>query len=153
MNQKLISKYLQLLRKRQGLTQEDLAKQLSITRQAISKWETGDTIPDLEVLLKLSKIYQITINEILEPHMKLFNIESFEQIIEIDRSKIKIVLSNFSEEDLVKASRGASPMINDFLKELFPEINFKTEQAKIGLIKIEEVEEIQNEIVSLINMS
>lgn len=153
MNQKLISKYLQLLRKRQGLTQEDLAKQLSITRQAISKWETGDTIPDLEILLKLSKIYQITINEILEPHMELFNIESFEQIIEIDRSKIKMVLSNFSDEDLVKASKGASPMINDFLTELFPEINFKTEQAKIGLIKIEEVEEIQNEIVSLINMS
>ncbi|MCI8448659.1 MAG: helix-turn-helix transcriptional regulator, partial [Eubacterium sp.] len=52
MNMNIISKYLQLLRKSNNYTQDDLAKELGISRQAVSKWETGTTIPDLEVLLK-----------------------------------------------------------------------------------------------------
>lgn len=41
MNTQLFSKYLQLLRKKYHFTQEDLAKEISISRQAVSKWETG----------------------------------------------------------------------------------------------------------------
>lgn len=67
MNTQIISRYLQLLRKNHNYTQEELAKKLDISRQAISKWETGTTLPDLEILLKISKLYGLTINEILEP--------------------------------------------------------------------------------------
>ena len=66
MNTQIISRYLQLLRKNHNYTQEELAKKLDISRQAISKWETGTTLPDLEILLKISKLYGLTINEILE---------------------------------------------------------------------------------------
>ena len=59
MNMNIISKYLQLLRKSNSYTQDDLAKELGISRQAVSKWETGTTIPDLEVLLKISKLYDM----------------------------------------------------------------------------------------------
>ncbi len=59
MNTNIIARYLQFLRKKNHYTQEDLAKQLLISRQAISKWETGITIPDLEILLKISKLYNI----------------------------------------------------------------------------------------------
>ncbi len=59
MNITIISKYLQFLRKSNNYTQDDLAKQLGISRQAVSKWETGTTIPDLEVLLKISKLYDM----------------------------------------------------------------------------------------------
>ena len=52
MNMNIISKYLQFLRKSNNYTQDDLAKELGISRQAVSKWETGTTIPDLEILLK-----------------------------------------------------------------------------------------------------
>ena len=41
MNTNIISKYLQLLRKKHNYTQDELAKRLDISRQAISKWETG----------------------------------------------------------------------------------------------------------------
>lgn len=41
MNTNIISKYLQLLRKIQNYTQDELAKRLDISRQAVSKWETG----------------------------------------------------------------------------------------------------------------
>lgn len=153
MNQLLISKYLQILRKNHGLTQEDLANELSISRQAISKWETANTLPDLDILLKLSNLYQVTINEILEPTIKTPHINSFEQIIELNRNEIKVILSNFTKEDIVKASMGISPQVNDFLIDLYPEINFKLEQEKIGRIRVNDIEEIHNGIVSLINLS
>lgn len=60
-----IGNYLSNLRKSKGLTQDDLANTLLISRQAISKWETGLSIPDLDVLLKLSNLYGVTINDIL----------------------------------------------------------------------------------------
>lgn len=56
---------LKQLRQRSGLSQEDLAEKLSISRQAISKWERGEAAPDLENLITLSKLYNVTIDEIL----------------------------------------------------------------------------------------
>ena len=44
MNMNIISKYLRLLRKSNNYTQDDLAKELGISRQAVSKWETGDSL-------------------------------------------------------------------------------------------------------------
>ena len=61
MNTILISKYLQFLRKSHHYTQENLAEYCGVSRQAVSKWETGTTIPDLDILLKISKLYKITI--------------------------------------------------------------------------------------------
>lgn len=69
MNTRLVSKHLQRLRKQHNYTQEDLAKELNLSRQAVSQWETGNTIPDLETLLTLSKLYHISINDILEPNI------------------------------------------------------------------------------------
>lgn len=152
MNQLLISKYLQVLRKKHRLTQEDLANKLSISRQAISKWETGSTLPDLDILLKLSNLYQMTINDILEPTIQTAHINNFEQIIELNRTDVKNILSNFTIEDIVKASMGASPQVNDFLTDLYPEINFKQEQEKIGRIRISDIEKIHTEVISLINL-
>ena len=54
MNMNIISKYLQFLRKSNNYTQDDLAKELGISRQAVSKWETGTTIPNFEVFFVLS---------------------------------------------------------------------------------------------------
>lgn len=152
MNQLLISKYLQVLRKKHKLTQEDLANKLSISRQAISKWETGSTLPDLDILLKLSNLYQMTINDILEPAIQTAHINNFEQIIELNRTDVENILSNFTIEDIVKASMGASPQVNDFLTDLYPEINFKQEQEKIGRIRISDIEKIHTEVISLINL-
>lgn len=54
------------LRKRQDLSQALLADKLNVTPQAISKWETGLALPDVELLLALSRIFKVTINEIIE---------------------------------------------------------------------------------------
>ena len=53
-------------RKRIGLSQGEVATQLNITRQSISKWETGKGYPDLDNLVLLSEIYDVSIDELLK---------------------------------------------------------------------------------------
>lgn len=152
MNTKLISKYLQLLRKERSLTQEDLAGELHISRQAVSKWETGTTIPDIETLLKLSKLYQISINDILEPEIPTKVIKDFEQIMTIPKEVLKNILSDFDLKDIVKALMGASPRVNALIVDLFPDKDFEQIRNEIGRIRIAEVEDAQREIVGMINL-
>jgi transcriptional regulator with XRE-family HTH domain len=54
MDQNKIGKYIKELRLKNNLSQSDLAKKLSVTNQAISKWENGRGIPDVEMLKQLS---------------------------------------------------------------------------------------------------
>ncbi len=152
MNMNIISKYLQLLRKSNNYTQDDLAEKLGISRQAVSKWETGMTIPDLEVLLKISKIYDITINDILEPKIQPQRITDFEQISTISEKELKEVLEQFDTNSLVIALMGASPETNSFCERLLPNIDFEMARKNIGRIRIEIVEDMQNQIVAMINM-
>ncbi|EOS42874.1 MAG: helix-turn-helix domain-containing protein [Lachnospiraceae bacterium] len=152
MNMNIISKYLQFLRKSNNYTQNDLAKKLGISRQAVSKWETGITIPDLEVLLKISKLYGITINDILEPKVQPQRIADFEQISTIPEKELKEVFGQFGTNSLVTAFMGASPETNSFCERLFPDIDFETARKNIGRIRIETVEDMQNQIVAMINL-
>lgn len=152
MNLYIISQYLQLLRKKHGFTQEDLAKQLHISRQAISKWETGNTIPNLEILLKLSKLYDVSINDILEPNIPHEIICIFEEINKLSKDKVKQILSNFDINDIVKAAMGASPEVNEFLQSIYVDTDFESRQLLIGRVPVGEIEEVQNEIVNLINL-
>ena len=66
MNNMEIGKYLATLRKYYQITQSDLGERLGVSRQAVSAWETGTAIPDIEQLLQLSEIYGISINDILK---------------------------------------------------------------------------------------
>ena len=53
------------LRKKNGLSQDELAEKVMVTRQAVSRWETGETIPNTETLKLLSKLFHVTINTLL----------------------------------------------------------------------------------------
>ena len=59
---KIIGDNLSELRKRRGLTQFELAEKFNYTDRAISKWENGDTLPDVEVLYNLCEFYGVTID-------------------------------------------------------------------------------------------
>lgn len=52
-------------RKRAGLSQEALADKLNVSRQAVSKWETGEAVPELNKVVLLSKVFQVTTDELL----------------------------------------------------------------------------------------
>ena len=53
------------LRTKYGLSQEELAEKVYVTRQAVSRWETGETIPNTETLKLLSKLFNVSINTLL----------------------------------------------------------------------------------------
>lgn len=60
-----IGKFLTELRKEQGLTQEALGEKIGVTHKTVSRWENGNYLPPVEMLLSLSNLYKISINEIL----------------------------------------------------------------------------------------
>ena len=53
------------LRTKKGLSQEELAEKIFVTRQAVSRWENGETIPNTETLKLLSKEFDVSINTLL----------------------------------------------------------------------------------------
>lgn len=60
-----LSEKLQELRKEKGLTQEELAEALFVSRTAISKWESGRGVPNIESLKAISKFFSVSIDELL----------------------------------------------------------------------------------------
>ncbi len=59
------------LRTKNGLSQDELAEKIFVTRQAISRWENGETVPNTETLKLLSKLYNVSINTLLGSPQKL----------------------------------------------------------------------------------
>lgn len=53
------------LRTKNGLSQEELAERIFVTRQAVSRWENGETVPNTETLKLLSKLFDVSINTLL----------------------------------------------------------------------------------------
>lgn len=52
-------------RKEKNMTQEELAEKLNVARQTVSKWETGETVPDVDSLKKLAILLEFSIDEVL----------------------------------------------------------------------------------------
>ena len=81
---------LKALRKSNNLTQEKLADKLNVSRQAITKWESGDGIPDIENLKQISELFGVTIDELIKDDKDVSIIDnrySFVKEFEIDHSK------------------------------------------------------------------
>lgn len=59
------------IRMKNNLTQDEMAEKLAVTRQAVSRWETGDSTPNIETLKQISKDFDISINTLLGSPRKL----------------------------------------------------------------------------------
>lgn len=62
--------FLKELRKEKGITQEQLAEKLGVSRRTVSRWETGSNMPDLDLLIELADYYDTDIREILNGERK-----------------------------------------------------------------------------------
>ena len=62
---------IQQLRTKHGMSQEELASRIFVTRQAVSRWETGETVPNTETLKLLSELFDVSINTLLGAPRKL----------------------------------------------------------------------------------
>ena len=77
MDQIEIGKFIAKCRKKKSLTQAQLAEKLNITDRAVSKWETGKSMPDSSIMLELCEILEITVNELLSG--KKVDLENYEK--------------------------------------------------------------------------
>lgn len=64
MDQKKIGSFLRELRKEKGFTQDELAEKMGVSRKTVSRWETGNNLPDISLLVKLADLYDIDVREI-----------------------------------------------------------------------------------------
>lgn len=90
------------LRKQKGFSQEELANRLNVSRQTISKWEIGETTPEMEKLMALSELYEISIDEMVFEATKANTCNEHNQD-EITMAKLlesKVLTSN--NKDLLK---------------------------------------------------
>ena len=75
-------------RKKVGLSQEMVAEKLGVSRQTISKWETDETLPDIYQSKRLAKLYNLTLDELIE--------------FDVDLKEIEQVIKNTNEEKEAK---------------------------------------------------
>ncbi|MBD5522389.1 MAG: helix-turn-helix transcriptional regulator [Lachnospiraceae bacterium] len=107
------SEKLKEIRKKEGISQEQLAERIGVTRQAITKWETGKGLPDVENMVIIAEIFKTTIDELLMNSVTKKTPETFvytsETIYDIDCEKhfdvnigsaATIVLSSGNDEKL-----------------------------------------------------
>ncbi len=96
-------------RKKRGLSQEEVAEKLGISRQTVSKWETDETLPDICQSKKLAVLYGVSLDELVE--------------FDIDIKQIEEVIDKTSEEisnkiDWTKAWSKKYPILNQYQKEV-----------------------------------
>ena len=90
MDQIKIGKFIATCRKKENLTQMQLAEKLGITDRAVSKWETGKTMPDSAIMLQLCDILKITVNDLLSGEvvtMDQYNKEMENKLLELVKEK------------------------------------------------------------------
>ncbi len=71
-------------RKKSGLSQEAVAEKLGVSRQTISKWETDETVPDIYQSKRLAKLYNLSLDELIE--------------FDVDEKEIEEIIKNTNEE-------------------------------------------------------
>lgn len=90
MDQVRIGRFIAEKRKEQGLTQAQLAEALGITDRAVSKWETGKSLPDASIMLELCGLLKITVNDLLNGEVvsvEKYNAAMEKNLLEMVRQK------------------------------------------------------------------
>lgn len=91
-----------LLRKKCGWSQEQLAEQLGISRQSVSKWESGMSIPDLDKIIKLSTLFEVSTDYLLKDDLEVIIPSEMEPADDIEGTRMVTVEEANTYMDLVK---------------------------------------------------
>lgn len=112
------------LRKKNNLSQEDLAEKLGVSRQAISKWERGETSPDTDNLISLANLYRISLDELLDIDVKTFKSDYVPPLDNDDMSHktIKLTKSEDDEFNYFNSKRVVYPK-GSLQEEVYPQKN------------------------------
>lgn len=104
MEQKKIGNFLKNLRKEKGITQEMLAEKLNVSGRTVSRWETGNNMPDISLLIELAEFYDISIPEIVNGERK--NEKMNEEVKEV--AQTLSAYADFEKENLIKKIQSQS---------------------------------------------
>lgn len=99
MNQTEIGKFIAQCRKEKKLTQAQLAEKLNITDRAVSKWETGKSMPDSSIMLEVCEILGITVNELLSGEE--IDMESYEKKADENLIALKRIEENHMTKNVI----------------------------------------------------
>lgn len=91
------------LRKENGLSQEELASKLGISRQAVSKWERAEASPDTDNLICLAKLYNVSLDDLLKTDETVEEIKE-DQLLKNNQQEIKEETLNINGEEVKVAS-------------------------------------------------
>lgn len=99
MDQKQIGHFLKTLRKENGMTQEQLAERLNVASRTVSRWENAKTMPDFDVLIELAKLYDVSVDELLNgarnsEHQNSENMNAIRSIAEYTDNEKERLLKN-----------------------------------------------------------
>ena len=153
----LFNEKLKMLRKESGLTQEELAEKLNVSRQAITKWESGDGIPDIENLKQISILFGTTIDELVKED-QVVNIEkkkqySFAKELDINHTKHfdinigKIFELNIMPNGEEKVRVEVLSNEEDELEEAF-RVSFDDLYNKLD-IDIKNIEQVEDAVINM----
>lgn len=129
MEQAMIGKFISACRKEKGFTQMQLAEKLNITNRAVSKWETGKSMPDVSLMLDLCNILGITVNELLSGEriiMEDYQKRAEENLMELQAKKEKAQGEYNSILKILIVTFSSFFVLNMVLNYFFPEINFNS---------------------------
>lgn len=99
-----LSDKIMMLRKKEGWSQEELAHHLQISRQAVSKWESGQSIPDTDKIIQLSQLFQVTTDYLLldqenknqEKNLKLLTLKQAQEYLSLrKKDSVKMAFATF----------------------------------------------------------
>ena len=82
------------LRKTAKMSQEKLAEKMDVTRQSVSKWENGESYPEMEKIMKLCSIFHCKINDLV--HENMIDIDSLDEDIKMSVVKFKEEVKQFT---------------------------------------------------------
>ena len=127
-------------RKRCGLSQEDVAEKLGVSRQTISKWETDETVPDIRQSKKMAVLYKMTLDELIDFDI---DVKERQEIIDqtSEKTEEKVDWTNawgkkypilLQYQDKVNIP-GYARRINIMLDELKQEYQFNEQEAMLVL--------------------
>lgn len=95
---------LKTLRKNKGFSQEELSIKLNVVRQTISKWESGLSVPDAEMLISISEVFDIPVSEILGEDIE----EKQKNDIKVISEKLEVINEQLSMRQKQKRKRTIS---------------------------------------------
>lgn len=131
MDQIKVGKFIQQLRKEKNITQEQLAEKLFLNSRSISKWERGENLPDIENIKKLSEIFEVSQEEIMNGERKKSKKEIRKEKIKSFVKKYKLIIIPFILINIILYILLAIFFINNYNKVTIYDVRTEGEDFSV----------------------